>query len=152
MVDGVIKVEDEAKWPHIYTVGKVRFRTKEPFSLDINPDFTLDENQLLVEDAVAVKKQILNILGTPIGTEDFLPRYGSNLPYRLYDFINDVTAHLMYLDTVAALNTWMGNRIQILSQGTDIIPTVEEDGYQINLSYVIIRSRQTTQFQFEMLR
>lgn len=152
MVDGVIKVVDEAKWPHIFHVGQVRFRTKEPFSLDINPDYSLDENQLLVENEVAVKKQILNLLGTPIGTEDHLPRYGSNLPYRLYDFINDITAHLMYLDTVAALETWMSNRIRLLTPGTDIIPMDDEDGYQINLSYVIIRSRQTTQFQFEMLR
>lgn len=152
MVDGVIRVEDEAKWPHIYSVGKARFRTKEPFSLDINPDFALDENQLLVEDEVAVKKQILNILGTPIGTEDFMPRYGSNLPYRLFDFINEITAHLMYLDTVAALETWMANRIRLLTPGTDIIPTLDEDGYTINLSYVILTNRVTTQFQFEMLR
>ena len=152
MVDGVIRVDEQPKWPHLYSVGKQRFRLKEPFSLDINASYGLDKYQLLVQNEVSVKKQILNILGTPTGTEDFMPLYGSNLPYRLFDFINDISAHFMYLDTIQALNTWMKGRIQLLSPQTQIVPLATEEGYEINLVYKILISQQTTEFQFEMLR
>lgn len=152
MIDTVIRTTESSKWPHEYRVGKVRFRSRNPFSIDINPDYTLDTNQLLVTGEIARRKQMMNILGTPIGSEDFEPLYGSNLPYRLFEPINDINAQFITLDTIVALDTWMRGSIRILAQGTDVIPTDSEDGYLVNINFEITETRVTTAEQFEVLR
>lgn len=153
-VDTVIRIDEEGKWPHEYIAGRVKFRTKEPFSLDINADYSFDTNPLLVEDKVAVRGQILNLLGTPLNTEDFLPGYGSNLPYRIMEPINDINAWLCTQDTIGAINRWMSHRVRIIQPGSEIYPLDEGvgDGYGINLIYEIIESRTVTNFQMQMLR
>lgn len=153
-IDTVIRVDAESPWPHEYTAGRIRFRSKEPFSLDVNADYTLDNNQLVVENEVAVRGQILTVLGTPLGSEDFLPGFGSNLPKRIMDPINDMNAWLCTQDTIGALRIWMKDRIHIIQPGSAIFPLDEEvgDGYGINLIYEIIKSRQVTNYNFQMLR
>ena len=53
-IDTIIRIDPESPWPHEYVAGRIRFRSKEPFSLDVNADYTLDNNQLLVENDAAV--------------------------------------------------------------------------------------------------
>jgi len=154
MPDTVIRVDSESPWPHEYIAGKVRFRSKEPFSLDINADYGQTTDSLLIEDQLAVRGQMLTILGTPLGSEEFEPSFGSNLPYRIMDPINDVNAWLCTQDTIGALRIWMGGRIKIIQPGSQIYPLDEGagDGYGINLIYEIIRSRMTTNFNFQIVR
>lgn len=153
-IDTIIRIDEQSKWPHEYVAGRIRFRTKEPFSLDINADYTLDDQQLVIEDEKAVRGQILNLLGTPLGTEDFLPTYGSNLPYRIMEGINDITAWLCTQDTIGAINAWMANRVRIIQPGSEVVPLDElyGEGYGINLVYEIIQSRVMSNFNVQVLR
>lgn len=153
-IDTVIRIDENGKWPHEYVAGRIRFRSKDPFSLDINADYTLDDQQLIIEDEKAVRGQILNLLGTPLGTEDFLPNYGSNLPYRIMEGINDTTAWLATNDTIGAINTWMRSRVRVIQPGSEVFPLDETfgEGYGINLIYEIIQSRIVSNFNVQVLR
>lgn len=107
------------------------------FFKDINNKFLnqSDLKPLIITDLEAIETQIINVLTTPIGTEPFMPTYGSNIYYRISDTINVETSYLLEIDTVTALNTWMADRIDVFIGGSYVTPYPEEDAYDILVSY-----------------
>ena len=101
---------------------------------DLNPDFTLisGENATVEEDNV-YKKQIRHLLSTPVGSEDFEPTYGSNVPYRLHEPICDLTAYLLETDTIIAFSRWLRNKVILVNPR--IIPYPENDMYVAMLPF-----------------
>lgn len=151
MIDTYLRIEDGSNWSHPSAVNKIRVRVDKAFYKDINGNFQQDLRDLLITDVAACRIQLLNILGTPIGTEEFEPNYGSNLPFRLMDPINDLTAFLIRQDVFAAIKTWMAGRV-IISPASDIIAYPDNDFYAINLDYQITRSQAIDSFGFHVLR
>lgn len=147
----VIRIEDAANWSHGSAAGAIKVKTKEPFARDINALFGV-QGPIIIDNEEAIKLQILNILGTTIGTEDFEPTYGSNLPYRLFEPISDIMSFLIEQDTISALRTWMGDRINLLYPGTEVVPYMDEDCYVVNIRYQIISSGHISDFGFKLLR
>jgi phage baseplate assembly protein W len=122
---------------------------------DINSLFNLDGNPLLIYDEIAINRQISNVLGTPLGSEEFEPLFGSNLPYRIFDAITNTNAWLIRNDSIEALRRWMSGIIDINIGGSDVIPLGEEsseDGYYVYISYTIIRNRKTALYNVPFVR
>lgn len=151
MVSTYLRIDDASKWAHEVASGAIKVRTNTPFARDVNSMFGI-KGPLLVDNEEAVNLQILNILGTPIGSEDFEPTYGSNLPFRLFENITDTMAFLIEQDTITALRTWMYNRIRLIQPGTEVVPYIEEDCYIVNIRYQIVSTQHISDFGFKLLR
>lgn len=122
----------------------VRFR-------DVNPDYTQDNNDLVIEEEIAIRARMRFVLSNLIGAEDFLPTFASNLPLRLYESVGRTTAYLMEMDTLIALTDWMHKEI-IVGANAKIVPLDDEDGYRVDIPFVIRRSNKPSMYSFEILR
>tara|TARA_B100001146_G_C16026978_1_gene367600 strand:+ start:113 stop:547 length:435 start_codon:yes stop_codon:yes gene_type:complete len=119
------------------------------FIRDINPDFTQNGgNNLVTEDDIAIQKQLRHLLSTPLGSEDFEPTFGSDLPYRLMDPICDLTSFLMETDIILSVVNWMSNKIILVNPR--IHPYPDQDYYLAVLPYrkVVDGSLSTYSFEF----
>lgn len=139
----------------IITGGLTRVKKLNIYYIDLNVNYTADQKGLIVYDTDAVKNQISNILATPLGSDDFEPTYGSNLPYRLYDPITASTAHLLYTDTISALKIWMGGRI-IINQSAAFVRPIDNDpdseGYEVRVPYQIAFNKVIAEYSAFVLR
>lgn len=151
MVAQHIRIDDGSLWKHETAVGSIKVKTKQPFARDVNALYGVS-GALLVDDDQAVQLQMLNILGTPTGTEDFEPNYGSLLPFHLFEPITDTQAFLIEQDTITALRVWMFDRITLVYPGTEVVPFIEEDCYFVNIRYQIVGVPHTSDFGFKLLR
>jgi len=121
---------------------------------DVDCDYGISRkhSDLLVDNNLAITNHIKNLLSTPIGTEDFEPGYGSNLPYRIMDPVNIYSAFNIETDTIVALMTWMSDRIFVILSDTFVTPLDSGDGYLIQITYVNIIDNATGLFRQEVVR
>jgi phage baseplate assembly protein W len=80
----------------------------------------------------AVKKALINLIRTPLGTKPFSPEYGT----RLYDFLfrpADAETESEINDELNQCITKFEPRVTIVSITTDM----SEDGIEINLNYYV---------------
>ena len=128
------------------------------YYIDINVSFRYQDLQgLIVYDEDVVKRMVANILATPIGSDHFEPTFGSNIPYRLMDPISDKTSWLLYQDSIGALNTWLEERrIITLHKPACYVRPIDNnpdlEGYEIQMTYTIIKSSVVAQFNSFLLR
>lgn len=118
---------------------------------DLNPDYSQDTEPLIIEEEKAIRARIRLVLSSLTGSEDFLPTFASSLPLRLYEPIGKITAYLLELDTIIALNNWMSDSIRI---GADVVfePLETEEGYRIDIPFVIKKTNSLTRYTFDILR
>jgi phage baseplate assembly protein W len=124
------------------------------FYKDLNNKY-LDQSQLtplILTDLEAIEAQMINVLVTPIGTEPFMPTYGSMLYYRISEPINVETAYLLEIDTIEALKMWMSDRITVYMGGTYITPYTEEDAYDIQVAYSVNNGLSGKQLNYRIYR
>ena len=134
------------------TVGKVE--DKVIFYRDINRNF-LNEAKvkpLILTDLDAIQAQMINVLVTPTGTEEFMPTYGSLLPFRLGEPMNVQTSFLLEEDTHIALDKWMKEHIIVYMNGVYVTPVYEYDYYDIEIPYRPKYSMVGTIFNFRAYR
>lgn len=131
----------------VVTPAKIRFR-------DVNCDYRMDskQTQLIVDNHLAIRNQLKNLLSTPVGSEDFEPTYGSDLPLRIMEPITALTGYLIETDTLIAISRWMRDRIRLVLPGASVTPLVDEEGYNITLPYILIADNQFSVFSFDVLR
>lgn len=129
------------------TPAKIKFR-------DVDCDYGLNRahSALLIDNNLAITNHIKNLLSTPIGTEDFEPGYGSNLPYRIMDPINIYSAFHIETDIIVALITWMSDRIRVILSDSYVIPLESDDGYLIQITYVNVNDSSAGLFRQEVIR
>lgn len=84
----------------------------------------------------AVYQSIGNILGTPIGTRIFLPRFGSAIEQLLFEPMNEITTILIYDEVIRAIQTWEPRVILDYGQ-SDVKVIYEEHKYEIRLVFQI---------------
>lgn len=147
----LIRVDEHALFPREFRTPTLRTLRHDAYYRDINNQWNVSINAI-VEDEMAVKRQIDNLLGTPIGTEFFEPTYGSNLPFRIMDPINEMTAYIIETDTFLAIWTWMRDRVTLDYSRSKIYPIEEADGYVVDLVYYVIKSSKMVTYKFEVLR
>lgn len=86
-------------------------------------------------DAVSIK--IIHILGTNIGSYEFEPTFGSNLPYLLWEPCDEITGWKLRTATVEALSKWLPI-IQIDISATSWTPGLDGMSYIGQISYSVI--------------
>jgi phage baseplate assembly protein W len=119
---------------------------------DINTNFQYTSSSLIVKGKSALDNQISNILSTPIGSDQFEPLYGSNLPFRLHDPINAFTASLIKQDSIEAINTWMFGVIDVDFNRSSVEELATDEGYSIIITYSTDTLGITQSFQANILR
>lgn len=107
----------------------------EVYFKDINNDFRRTSSALIVKGRSAIDGQLSNLLATPIGSEPFEPTYGSDLPLRIFEPIDRISAATIEQDTIRAVHRWMSSVITVSLANTFVIPLETEEGYRINLPY-----------------
>lgn len=129
------------------TPAKILFR-------DVDCDYGLNykHNSLLIDNDDAITNHIKNLLSTPVGTEEFEPNYGSNLPYRIMDPVNIYSAFNIETDTLVALITWMSDRIRVILSGSFVTPLESNDGYLVQIAYVNLSNNKAGLFQQQVIR
>lgn len=132
-------------------------RKLDIYYVDINTAFKRNLKGLILYDEDVVKGEIANILSTPLGSDHFEPTYGSNVPYRLMDPINNVTSWLLENDTISALNKWLQEPgvISMQLSNSYVIPinnNPDSEGYEIKFTYRVNKTKVISQFHSFLLR
>ena len=147
----LVRIEDTALIPREYKTPTIRTIKYDSYYRDVNNQWAKGTDAL-VDDELAAKRQIDNLLGTPIGSEHMEPTYGSDLPFRIMDPINPMMAYLLETDTFLAIWKWMRDRIVLDYVNSRIVPLEIDDGYLIDLRYFIIKSSKLVTYKFEIIR
>ena len=108
-----------------------------PYYIDANTNYLLDDNPLLVQDLSAIANQVYNILSTDIGERIFEPEFGSNLKDFVFGPTDDTTAWLIEGEIVRALGRWMP-RIEIIRNQTFAVPYPDERYFDVEIRYRIL--------------
>lgn len=122
------------------------------FFIDLNNGHPEDARGDILTEERALRAQCINILSTPLGSEPFEPEYGSLLPYRLFEPINQRTAWMIENDTIIALTRWMRGRLHIPREQCFVRPIENEDGYYIQLNAQVLRSRAVVEWNISVYR
>ena len=136
--------EPRPRSPSPPIIKPIRFR-------DINPDYTLDRSDVILTDVRAVQAQIRHVLSTIKGTEYFEPEFGSLFPLLLFEPISNITAFRLETETIVALSIWMGSVINVAAN-VIIEPLADEEGYLLDIPYVIRSNNTAYRYSFEALR
>lgn len=75
--------------------------------LDVNAQYGVDSNQLLLENVLAINGEILNIILTPIGSVHFEPEFGSNIPGMIFDQPTEFTTWAIEDELLLSLHRWL---------------------------------------------
>ena len=138
--------------------SQVRHAEVSIYYQDINNTIGLGLNnshRLIVYDDNAISRQISNILGTPLWTDDFVPTFGSLLPYRLMDGVTRMNAHLIYADTIEAMAIWMEDKIQVIEHATSVDlfgGDADNQGFSIDMPYLIKKTQIRGRYHASLLK
>ncbi len=95
-------------------------------------------NDLVVsKDASAIKQAIVNLLLTNKGERPFNYDYGSDIRSYLFEPLDFGTAQQIQSNIEYSISNWEP-RIDILE--LDVIPNFDDNGFDVELTYVIIGS------------
>jgi len=111
----------------------------------------LNKDDIIVTETTAVQAQMRHLLSTLRGTEPFEPYFGSLLPLRLYQPITKVMGFMLETDTIIAISTWMASMVRVAAN-VKFEPLTDEDGYRIEIPYVLLESNTPNVYSFEALR
>lgn len=122
--------------------------------LDINADYTMDNNQGLVENILAINTQIGALILTPVGSSHFEPEFGSNLSYYIFDLPPvELNTWVMEDELLIAMKRWMPMvKVDFTRSKITMVPDGAEANYLFNLFYSVDGIDQVniqTDFRFE---
>jgi phage baseplate assembly protein W len=84
--------------------------------VDVNASLSsTNPAKLLLTDVDAIEEQMLNVVLTPLSSDEFEPLYGTQVPLLLFDPVTNTTARALRSTIINGLKRWMGNRISDLS-------------------------------------
>ena len=106
---------------------------------DVNPNYGQSKYGELVTDVLAINASIENILGTELETRVMLPEFGSSLRHLLFEPMNRETAFQIYTETIIAVQRWEP-RVNIIQSESTVLDYPDENYYEVNLVYEIIRN------------
>lgn len=103
--------------------------------IDINSQFGIANNVVLLEDELAVLNSLINILNTARGERVFQPALGTDLIRLLYEPIDENTAFLIELELAHAAA--FEPRCQISRGATRVVPDYENECYMAEIAVYI---------------
>lgn len=120
-------------------------RVRRAFIIDVNVEFASgNPSDLIITDASAIEQEVLNVILTPIGTDEHEPTYGSQVPFLVYDPVTPTTARAMRTTILSAVKRWLRDRIADLN--VIVAANNDGDGWTAMFSYVtpgLSRQRRT---------
>jgi phage baseplate assembly protein W len=144
----------ESFFPQQPRTGNVELRLPSSIPIrykDVNSEYSQDTNGIIVYDETAIRQKIMNLLGVVPGEEHFEPEWGSQLPYRLFEPVNQITAHWIEFDTIGAVNTFMSSEVSLLHNECVVEMLDDEEGYEIILAYQAIRTEIVDRLRFRLM-
>ncbi len=102
----------------------------------INAYYGLSSDQIIVTDYDVITSEIYNVLTTVIGEEEWEPTYGSAIPNRLFDPVDNITAMTIKTDLYLALREWVP-QITVDLAGTSVTPIGDgnQRGYDVVIAW-----------------
>jgi phage baseplate assembly protein W len=122
-----------------------------PYFVDVNTNYLVDGQPLILTDILALNNEIYNILSTVPGERVFEPEFGSEIIPYLFDPTDAMTAFKIEIELTRALQRWMP-RIIVLRESTRAIPLNTYNGYDVVISYRITGLNITVNNNFALLR
>ena len=116
---------------------------------DLNTFYYSQSPIILVQDLDIINGEIYNVATTKIGEEWWEPTYGSNIPNRIFDPMNNVTAWHLEHDLHDALILWVP-QIIINQALTRAVPRFSERCYDLTVVYSVVTYSSTFTFQFQI--
>lgn len=119
---------------HSYQPDPAIGRTVKVYYIDVNGSYsTTNPGDLLIIDPDAVDEDITNVLLTPIGSEEFEPTFGSEIPNLLFEPMGIDTARRVKVECRTALKKWLGTRLAWFD--VQIVPDNDAGNYFISIPY-----------------
>lgn len=119
----------------------------KPTWLDFNFLYGLDKDPELVFDINAIAKSIYVLLKTTVRTVPFRRSYGSYLAYYLQQPVSSGTAAEIRASLISTLTRWEP-RVRINQQSTTVVPTFDNTGYDVTISYFVPSLQKPGQLRF----
>lgn len=120
--------------PQIVNITQRDSLSKRNILQDVAFGYSQFESSLLVYDTQAIGNMLYNILTTTPGERPFRPRFGSRIPYLLFEPINDVTAWKIETAIFDAIGEWMPY-VKLDRANTRVIPMPDFNAYDARLPY-----------------
>lgn len=114
--------------------------------IDVNPQYGVFSNDILVVGDSAINSSIENILGTIKGERVFNPEFGSKVGNLLFDPINENTAERIFLELTNAIELWEP-RIRVDMEESYVIPLEDENMYQVLIIWRLLDSDSRGEFE-----
>lgn len=105
--------------------------------VDINTFYGIFDDNILVRMVAAVEGEIYNVVSTSIGEENFEPTYGGVILPRLFDPIDEVTAHFLRNDLRRAIELWVP-QLRIDMARTTATPKPDERLFDLTIAYELV--------------
>lgn len=100
-------------------------------------------------DKEAVQQSMIDIIMTKLGEREFMPTYGSKIYWLLFEPMNVITQMNIRDEIDNALKNWEP-RIQI--QDIEVIPNRNNNRYDVNIKYKVIRLNEEDYLTVELNR
>lgn len=110
----------------------------KPVFTDIDPNFTRSPKTgdlLVLQDTVAIKTAIRNLLSTAFGERLFQPTIGGSLRPLLFEPIDSITT-IEIRDRV--LNTILNHEPRVSNVLVDVVALPDENQYTVNVEYSVL--------------
>lgn len=103
------------------------------------------KNKAEIYDEDVINQSIEMILGTAYGERFFNPAFGSSLPYKIFETINESSGEQLIDDIVGQLKRWE-DRIVILERQIELKINPDENYIILNIPYIIKRTGKSSKF------
>jgi phage baseplate assembly protein W len=103
-----------------------------------------------VHDEDVINQSIELILSTAYGERFFNPSFGSSLPYRLFDTIDENFGERILDDIVVAINRWE-DRITIMEDQMRMVINPDQNSINIVIPYIVKRNGKTSYFKKKII-
>lgn len=97
-------------------------------------------------DIPVINQSIELILGTLIGERFFNPMFGSNLPLRIFENIDESTGEQIIEDVIGAIKRWE-DRIYIIEEEVRLTVSPDEHFIIIDIPYILRRDGRKSRFE-----
>jgi phage baseplate assembly protein W len=119
--------------------------------IDVNSNFGEDADAEVVIDVAAINNSLFNVLSCEIGSRPFLRDYGCQLLSALFEPVDGETQNFIDILIFQAISRWEP-RIKLDRQKSVVAKRADGTGFDISLSYVIIRTQLTGTYAFNARR
>jgi phage baseplate assembly protein W len=119
--------------------------------IDVNTNFGEDADPELVKDVAAINNSLFNLLNCPVGSRPFQRDYGSDLMQALFEPTDRQTVDYIDIRLFQSIKQWEP-RVQLDRQSSYIRATDDGAGYDVSISYTIVRTQIRATYSFSVRR